>query len=55
MKHEYGTVTTAIVKQLRKIVGEPNVLVDRERMEGYSHDETSVLSGGADHEAGRHP
>ncbi|NLL25622.1 MAG: FAD-binding oxidoreductase [Spirochaetales bacterium] len=42
MKHEYGTVTTAIVKQLRKIAGEPNVLVDRERMEGYSHDETSV-------------
>ena len=31
-----------IVKQLQDIVGQANVLVDRDRMEGYSHDETSV-------------
>ena len=42
MKHEYGTVTADIVKQLQDIVGQANVLVDRDRMEGYSHDETSV-------------
>ncbi|HRV24734.1 MAG TPA: FAD-binding oxidoreductase, partial [Sphaerochaeta sp.] len=42
MKHEYGTVTAEIVKRLQDIVGASNVLVDRERMEGYSHDETSV-------------
>ncbi len=38
----YSTVTPAIVEELKKIAGQKNVLVDEEKMEAYSHDETSA-------------
>lgn len=38
----YGTLTPALVDELRGIVGEKNVWTDAERLEAYAHDETSV-------------
>jgi len=38
----YGAVTPAIVDELRRIVGAKGVLVDEEKIEAYSHDETSA-------------
>ncbi len=37
---KYKKVTNAIVKELKKIVGEKNVIVDSEKLIAYSHDET---------------
>ncbi|ADY12326.1 FAD-binding oxidoreductase [Sphaerochaeta globosa] len=41
MKYQYGTVTKALVGELQAIVGKPNLMIDLERIENYSHDETS--------------
>ncbi len=41
-KTRYRPVTSEIVDALRRIVGDKNVLVDEEKMEAYSHDETSA-------------
>jgi glycolate oxidase len=38
----YGKVTGAIVEELRGLLGAKNVIRDAERMEAYSHDETSA-------------
>ena len=38
----YGKVTGAIVEELRGLLGAKNVICDAERMEAYSHDETSA-------------
>lgn len=38
----YKTVTPALIEELEGIVGKYNVMYDRERMEAYGHDETSV-------------
>ncbi|AEC02708.1 FAD-binding oxidoreductase [Parasphaerochaeta coccoides] len=38
----YATVTPALVEELVKILGSHNVLYDKDRMEAYSHDETSI-------------
>jgi glycolate oxidase len=43
---EYAPVTTAVLEELRKIVGEKNVLVDEEKIESYSHDETDTQEYG---------
>jgi glycolate oxidase len=58
----YAAVTPRIVDEVRRIAGARNVLVDAEKVEAYSHDETSaeeyghmpdlvVLPTGADHVA----
>jgi len=39
---KYNPVTTRILSQLNAIVGERNVVTDKERLEAYSHDETPV-------------
>lgn len=39
---KYGKVTGAIVEELRGLLGAKNVIRDAERMEAYSHDETSA-------------
>lgn len=41
-KHPYAAVTPAILDELRKIVGAKNVLVEEEKIEAYSHDETNA-------------
>ena len=41
-RRAYGAVTPAIVDELRRIVGAKGVLVDEEKIEAYSHDETSA-------------
>ena len=38
----YAPVTPAVLDALTQILGAGNVLVDRERIESYSHDETSA-------------
>ena len=38
----YGIVTQAVIDELRAILGTRNVIADEERMEAYSHDETSA-------------
>ncbi|MCE1196503.1 FAD-binding protein [bacterium] len=38
----YGKVTEALVEELRGLLGPKNVICDAERMEAYSHDETSA-------------
>ncbi|MFA5852023.1 MAG: FAD-linked oxidase C-terminal domain-containing protein [Spirochaetales bacterium] len=38
----YGKVTDAIVAELKALLGANNVIADAERMETYSHDETSA-------------
>ncbi len=38
----YGTVTPAIVAELRAIVGDKNVWTDEARLDTYAHDETSI-------------
>ena len=38
----YACVTQGILAELRRIVGTRSVLVDKERMEAYSHDETDA-------------
>ncbi|MBU1080816.1 MAG: FAD-binding oxidoreductase, partial [Spirochaetes bacterium] len=38
----FAAVTPAIVEELRGIAGASNVIVDAERLEAYSHDETSA-------------
>jgi glycolate oxidase len=40
--HAYAAVTPAIVEELRRIVGAKSVLVDEEKIEAYSHDETNA-------------
>ena len=42
----YAEVTPEIVGQLKAIVGENAVIVDDERLEGYSHDETDTSEYG---------
>ncbi len=42
----YGVVTPQIVDELSSILGTRNVFADRERMEAYSHDETSAEEWG---------
>jgi len=37
---KYNPVTEEILAELKEIVGEKNVLTDREKIEAYSHDET---------------
>ena len=39
---KYGKVTEAIVAELKSLLGARNVIADEERMEAYSHDETSA-------------
>ncbi len=39
---KYGKVTGAVVEELRGLLGAKNVICDAERMEAYSHDETSA-------------
>ena len=39
---KYGKVTDAIVAELKALLGANNVIADAERMEAYSHDETSA-------------
>lgn len=41
-KSTYNAVTPEIVGELRAIVGERNVIVDEEKLETYSHDETNA-------------
>jgi len=41
MNSIYGVVTRELVGELEAIVGKSNLLTDLERMENYSHDETS--------------
>jgi glycolate oxidase len=38
----YSPVTPSIIAELKSILGDKNVLVDVEKMEAYSHDETSA-------------
>ncbi|MDR1579333.1 MAG: FAD-binding protein [Synergistaceae bacterium] len=38
----YNPVTRDVIKALRKIVGQGNVLTDEEKLETYSHDETEA-------------
>ena len=38
----YGKLTSEIVQELKEIVGEKNVIVNREEMEDYSHDEVAL-------------
>ncbi|NQT59936.1 MAG: FAD-binding oxidoreductase [Bacteroidetes bacterium] len=38
----YGRVTVSVVDELKQITGSRNIIVDREKMESYSHDETSA-------------
>ncbi|MBB6481569.1 FAD-binding oxidoreductase [Spirochaeta isovalerica] len=37
----YAPVTPAIIRELKEILGDKNVLVDEEKIEAYSHDETN--------------
>ena len=39
---KYGIVTQAVIDELRALLGTRNVIGDEERMEAYSHDETSA-------------
>ncbi|PKL03292.1 MAG: FAD-binding oxidoreductase, partial [Spirochaetae bacterium HGW-Spirochaetae-9] len=39
---KYGIVTQAVIDELRALLGARNVIADEERMEAYSHDETST-------------
>ena len=43
---KYTTVSSAILAELKKIVGEKNVIVDSERLAAYSHDETPAAQYG---------
>ncbi|MTI58772.1 MAG: FAD-binding oxidoreductase [Firmicutes bacterium] len=38
----YNPVTEEIILELRKIVGDRNIIVDKEKLETYSHDETPI-------------
>ena len=38
----YGKLTPEIIEELRSIVGKGNVIVDKEKLEAYSRDETNV-------------
>jgi len=38
----YGKVNAAVIEELRSLLGANNVIADEERMEAYSHDETSA-------------
>ncbi|MDR3229840.1 MAG: FAD-binding protein [Synergistaceae bacterium] len=42
MTDAYNRVTEKIVEELKKIVGPGNVLTEEEKLEAYSHDETSA-------------
>ncbi len=42
----YGKVDSTVLDELRGILGAGNVIFDRERMEAYSHDETSAAEYG---------
>ena len=44
----YRNVDEALVSELRAIVGDARVLVDRDVMEPYSHDETVGVRGQPD-------
>lgn len=39
--HSYGTLNPSLLAALTSIVGPQNVVVDKQRMEAYAHDETS--------------
>ncbi len=41
----YKKVTSQIIEELRSIAGEKNVLIDPEKLEPYSHDETCGVRG----------
>ncbi|MCX7027403.1 MAG: FAD-binding protein [Spirochaetes bacterium] len=38
----YGKANAAVIEELRSLLGTGNVIADEERMEAYSHDETSA-------------
>jgi len=38
---QFNKVTDLIIKELQEIIGKANVIIDEEKMEMYSHDETS--------------
>ncbi|GHV92684.1 FAD-binding protein [Spirochaetia bacterium] len=42
----YNRVTEKIVEELRRIAGKGNVIVDEEKLEAYSHDETDAAEYG---------
>ena len=52
---KYGKVTAAVVEELRGLLGAKNVIRDAERMEAYSHDETSAEEYGRMPDAGVTP
>ncbi len=41
MKQQYGTLTPSILEELRAIVTDKHLVLDRESLDAYSHDETS--------------
>ena len=43
---KYNSVSTDIIAELKAIVGEKNVILDPEKMEAYSHDETPTAQYG---------
>jgi len=45
-KNPYAPVTQEVLAELRRIVGAKNVLVDEEKIEAYSHDETDAKEYG---------
>ena len=47
--NKYNTLTPEIIKELCSITGKGNVIIDREKLEAYSHDETDA------HEYGHSP
>lgn len=41
--NKYNTVTSEIINELKKIVGEKNIYVEKEKLEEYSHDEVTDM------------
>jgi glycolate oxidase len=44
--HEFKRLTGEIIEELKIIVGKSNVIVEEEKLEAYSHDETDALEYG---------
>ncbi|MDR1804095.1 MAG: FAD-binding oxidoreductase [Treponema sp.] len=42
----YNKLTDGIIEELRSIVGKGNVIIDREKLDAYSHDETDATEYG---------
>ena len=51
MKSKYGALSLELIEELRGIAGKGNVIIDREKLEAYSHDETDADEYGAFPEA----